>query len=105
MGAGWHQSALGTSALDKQLALQIDSSFLQLIESLHFEQLPDLLLRQVSTFLDNFTLFVIETIVESGAGRFVMVAKWLLRPLKSTLICSLVLNSARSLHQRIFIGR
>lgn len=90
--AGRDEGAFGAAPLDKQLSLQVDCGFLELVEAFELEPLPDLLLRQMGTLFNDLTLFLVQPVVEARAGGLVMVSKWLLGPLKPTLApCQVVL--------------
>jgi len=73
MSAGWHQSALGASPVHKEFSLQVDRSFLELLEAFAFEQLPDLLLGQVHTSGDKLPLLGVQAVIEAGNGCSVLV--------------------------------
>ena len=84
MLTGWQQGALWTAALDQKLALKIDRGLLKLIEAFELKLLPNLLLRQHGTLFDDFTLLLVQTVVEPWARCLMVISERLLRSLKST---------------------
>ena len=84
MLTGRDEGAFGAAPLDKQLSLQVDCGFLELVKAFELEPLPDLLLRQVGTLFNDLTLFLVQSVVETRARGLMMVSKWLLGPLKPT---------------------
>ena len=85
MLTGRDEGAFGAAALDKQLSLQVDCGFLELVKAFELEPLPDLLLRQMGTLFNDLSLFLVQPVVEARTGGLMMVSKRLFGPLKPTL--------------------
>ena len=74
MGAGRDEGALGASPLDQEITLQVYRRLLQLLEALPLQQLPDLLLGEVSVAAGHYLSFLlIQAVVESGNWGSVLV--------------------------------
>ena len=62
MLAGWLQRALRTPVVYEHVALQVDRSLLELVESLLLQLLPDLLLTQIRSLVNQISLLSVQDV-------------------------------------------